>query len=117
MCKTLGIPHHHEFCGEAADVDAQRVAEILSNDPSFTHVSVVHCETSTGIFNNVEKIGEAVKKHAPSKYANSRYGKGFFVKKVCQPWPRNILVGLLFENLWGISPLFQNSKKQHCIKW
>jgi len=35
------------------------VAEILKNDPTFTHVVVVHCETSSGILNPIEEISQA----------------------------------------------------------
>ncbi len=36
------------------------VAAALAADPSITHVGVVHCETTTGIFNPVAAIGEVV---------------------------------------------------------
>jgi 2-aminoethylphosphonate-pyruvate transaminase len=32
----------------------------LNTDPSITHVAVVHCETTTGIINPIEKYGEIV---------------------------------------------------------
>lgn len=41
-----------------ADVD-----EKLTKDPSITHVAVVHCETTTGIMNPIQEIGEIVHKH------------------------------------------------------
>ena len=41
-----------------ADVDA-----ILTEDASITHVSLAHCETSTGIINPVAEIGEVVYRH------------------------------------------------------
>ncbi|MBM1219997.1 2-aminoethylphosphonate--pyruvate transaminase [Ponticoccus sp. SC2-23] len=37
------------------------VAEILTNDPSITHVLAIHCETSSGILNPVEEIAEATR--------------------------------------------------------
>lgn len=43
------------------DVDV--IVEKLATDTSITHVAVVHCETTTGIFNPVQAIGEVVKKH------------------------------------------------------
>lgn len=36
------------------------VAAILAEDPSITHVLVIHCETSSGILNPVGEISEAV---------------------------------------------------------
>ena len=41
-----------------ADVDA-----ILASDTAITHVSVAHCETTTGIINPVAEIGEIVHRH------------------------------------------------------
>jgi len=45
----------------AAPIEIERV---LGSDPSFTHVAVVHCETSTGMINPVREIGEVVSKRA-----------------------------------------------------
>ncbi len=36
---------------------------ILRANPDITHVTMVHCETTTGIFNDLESIGQVVKKH------------------------------------------------------
>ena len=36
------------------------VTEALLNDPSITHVVVVHCETSSGILNPIKEISDAV---------------------------------------------------------
>lgn len=43
----------------------KKVEEILMKDKSITNVAMVHCETTTGIFNPVEEIGQLVRKHAP----------------------------------------------------
>jgi len=42
---------------------ANDVDQILTNRPEITHVSIVHCETTTGIMNDIESIGKVVKKH------------------------------------------------------
>lgn len=39
------------------------VEETLSKDSAITHVAVIHCETTTGIMNPIQKIGEIVHKH------------------------------------------------------
>lgn len=31
--------------------------EVLKNNPTITHIAMVHCETTTGIFNSIEEIG------------------------------------------------------------
>jgi 2-aminoethylphosphonate-pyruvate transaminase len=42
--------------------DANQVAAALERDTSITHVAIVHCETTTGIFNPIQEIGAVVKR-------------------------------------------------------
>jgi 2-aminoethylphosphonate-pyruvate transaminase len=49
--------------GEVQPVDPERTNRALEEDPRITHVAVVHCETTTGMLNPVESIGEAVQAH------------------------------------------------------
>jgi 2-aminoethylphosphonate-pyruvate transaminase len=39
------------------------IEETLNSDSAISHVAVVHCETTTGILNPIEEIGQLVKKH------------------------------------------------------
>ena len=48
---------------------AEAVAKLLEQDKEITHVSMVHCETTSGILNDLESIAKTVKK----------YGKTFLV--------------------------------------
>ena len=41
--------------------------KIVSSDETYTTVAVVHCETSTGIVNDVEAIGQIVKSYQPGE--------------------------------------------------
>ncbi|MCP4362183.1 MAG: 2-aminoethylphosphonate--pyruvate transaminase, partial [Chloroflexi bacterium] len=47
----------------------QEIDDTLAQDPTITHVATVHCETTTGIINQVEEMGEIVR----------RYGRVYFV--------------------------------------
>ena len=42
-------------------VDAEEISEILQKDSSITHVSMVHSETTSGILNDIQAVGKAVK--------------------------------------------------------
>jgi 2-aminoethylphosphonate-pyruvate transaminase len=42
--------------------DAADIASTLANDPAITAVAVVHCETTSGLFNPVREIGEVVRR-------------------------------------------------------
>jgi 2-aminoethylphosphonate-pyruvate transaminase len=56
-------------------VDVQPVADdvdrILTEDHAITNVVVVHCETTTGIINPIEQIGQVVKRHEKSYFVDS----------------------------------------------
>ncbi len=39
------------------------IEETLAQDPAITHIGVVHCETTTGIINQVEAIGGIARRH------------------------------------------------------
>ena len=41
--------------------DASEVARRLAEDPSITHVAMVHSETTSGILNDIQSVGKAVK--------------------------------------------------------
>jgi len=63
ICKVLGrlittIDYREDEPMNAADID-----RALAQDPSITHVAVVHCETSTGILNPLHEIALVVKRH------------------------------------------------------
>lgn len=60
--------YHHINCQvyDAGDLERHELSvldEMLEKDNSITHVAVVHCETTTGMINNIEEIGAVVKKH------------------------------------------------------
>ena len=41
--------------------DAKKVAEILDEDPAITHVAMVHSETTSGLLNDIQSVGNVVK--------------------------------------------------------
>ena len=61
IVKHAGIDY--EICHERYDrvPDADKVKEILKNDPAITHVSMVHSETTSGILNDIESVAKVVK--------------------------------------------------------
>ncbi len=69
MAGVLGIDCATLEFSENAVPDLDAVAKALAADPAVTHVAVIHCETTTGIFNPIDKIGRAVK----------QAGKAYFV--------------------------------------
>ena len=58
-----GINHHVMKFEETQVVDPQAVDDYLAKHPEVTHVSVVHCETTTGVLNPLAAVAEVVKRH------------------------------------------------------
>ncbi|WP_462351447.1 2-aminoethylphosphonate--pyruvate transaminase [Fusobacterium varium] len=61
IAQVLKINNIIEKFGDKDIIDINRVREILESNSDITHVSVVHSETTSGILNPIEKIGELVK--------------------------------------------------------
>ena len=57
----LGIETIIQDSGEVAQPDLRKLRENLNTHSDITHVAVVHCETTTGMLNDIKAIGEEVK--------------------------------------------------------
>jgi 2-aminoethylphosphonate-pyruvate transaminase len=55
-CHVLNYP-------ETALPDVDDIDIILTNDPAISHIAMVHCETTTGMLNPIQAIGQLAKKH------------------------------------------------------
>ncbi|MGP8252030.1 MAG: 2-aminoethylphosphonate--pyruvate transaminase [Terracidiphilus sp.] len=60
IARIHGIETHTIDRPENKKIGADPVAEHLAANPGYTHVAIVHCETTTGILNPVEEVGEVV---------------------------------------------------------
>lgn len=60
IARRLEIEHEELDFDETASLEVRRVAEMLDAHPDLTHVAAVHCETTTGMLNPLEEIGDAV---------------------------------------------------------
>ncbi|KAI8482747.1 hypothetical protein Bbelb_395240 [Branchiostoma belcheri] len=65
ICQAQGLEHKVLNFEETEKVRVEEVEQVLAEDPSFTNVAIVHCETSSGVVNPVEEVGRAVKKLCP----------------------------------------------------
>ncbi len=61
IASHAGIAHEVYRVAYDCIPDAKRIGEILDGDPSITHVSMVHSETTSGILNDAESVGKIVK--------------------------------------------------------
>lgn len=56
----LSYTAYHEHYGRVPS--ARKIEEYLREDPSITHVAMVHSETTSGILNDIASVAEVVKK-------------------------------------------------------
>ena len=61
ICQRQNLPHVIVTQPETEPAAEQKIAACLDADRNLSHVAVVHCETTTGLLNPVERIGEVVK--------------------------------------------------------
>jgi len=64
---SIAAAHHVDSvivrCEENEIPDVARIDRLLADDVDITHVAVVHCETTSGIINPVEALGDVVARH------------------------------------------------------
>ena len=63
IARMLGIGTVELGQVETEPTDLGQVEKILADDPAVTHVAMVHCETTTGMLNPAEAVGEIVGQH------------------------------------------------------
>ena len=63
ISRMLGLDTVELHQAEIESTDLGQVEQMLANDPGITHVAMVHCETTTGMLNPVEAVGEIVHRH------------------------------------------------------
>jgi len=60
MCHAMGRAVETLEWREDEPVDAPRVRERLTDDPSISHVALVHCETTSGVLNPLADVARVV---------------------------------------------------------
>lgn len=63
MADVLKIKNTHISCAEGEIFSSEDLEIKLLEDKEITHVAMVHCETTTGILNPIEKLSSIAKKH------------------------------------------------------
>jgi len=66
ICTVLGRRLTTIDYAEDAQVRPEDVDRALTQDPSITHVALVHCETSTGVLNPLKEVAAIVARHKRS---------------------------------------------------
>lgn len=58
MAAVLGLPHVVHEVAENQSFEVQAVRDILERDKGITHIVMVHCETTTGILNDLTPFAQ-----------------------------------------------------------
>ncbi len=66
ICRILNIPHDVVSFNEIERVKTDIIADKLKSN-TYTLVAIIHCETSSGILNPIEEIGQLVYNHGSNK--------------------------------------------------
>lgn len=66
MLRHARIEHVVLRTAEDVPSDAAALEQTLAQDAAITHVAIVHCETTTGILNDIHAVGQVVKKYSRS---------------------------------------------------
>jgi 2-aminoethylphosphonate-pyruvate transaminase len=70
ICQLLDVKCSMLSFPEDRAVNVSKVEEYLRKNNDYTHIGVIHNETTAGVLNDVEAIGQLVKKYMPSKFLN-----------------------------------------------
>ncbi|XP_078001341.1 bifunctional phosphonoacetaldehyde hydrolase/aminoethylphosphonate transaminase-like [Glandiceps talaboti] len=65
MCEIHGIDKMVLHFPEDQCVDIQKVEECLQSNV-FTNIAIIHCETTSGVLNDVSKVGNLIRKYNPA---------------------------------------------------
>ena len=99
IADRLKIPHKILKAPETSGFDTYQLISHLETDDDITHVAAVHCETTTGILNDIAEIGNIV----------SEYGKIFIVDAMSS-------FGGIPIDLWELKIDFMISSANKCIQ-
>jgi len=61
IAQVLGIAYAQLDFGETGEIDLDTLVLTLSEDATISHVAVVHCETTTGMLNDIATVGKIIK--------------------------------------------------------
>ncbi|CAH0530253.1 2-aminoethylphosphonate--pyruvate transaminase [Vibrio hippocampi] len=63
IADCLNIANLRIAPGEVQQPDLQQLEDILKTDQAISHVAIVHCETTTGMLNPIEKVATLAKQY------------------------------------------------------
>ncbi|HEV8097331.1 MAG TPA: 2-aminoethylphosphonate--pyruvate transaminase, partial [Burkholderiales bacterium] len=71
ICRYLARKVTVQKYADDAPVRPEDIDRLLAQDPTITHVALVHCETSAGLLNPLHEIAEVAARHGKSLIADA----------------------------------------------
>lgn len=56
MAQLMDINHYAFNCGEVNEPDVEAMEAVLKGDAGISHIAMVHCETTTGMLNPLQRV-------------------------------------------------------------
>ncbi|ELT93050.1 hypothetical protein CAPTEDRAFT_153068 [Capitella teleta] len=86
ICRVLGINYQISSFPEDSFIRGEDAKVLLERDGPFSMLSIVHCETSSGVINRIEEVGDVLKEFPETAYfvdAMSSFGAVPIDMKLC----------------------------------
>ena len=78
IAKVLKIETVQVKFKEEDKVDLKKIEDSLKSNQDLTHICMVHCETSTGMFNPIKEVGELAKKYSKKYFVDAMSSFGAY---------------------------------------
>lgn len=101
MAAVMGMTCDVVTFPERTVADAGEINRRLATDPTITHVAVVHCETTSGLFNPIDRIGAIVHRHKRSFIVDAMSSFGAAYIKM-QDWHIDWLISSANKCIEGV---------------
>lgn len=93
IAKRLPIPYEVLDFGETGPLDLDAVNSTLQADRTISHVAMVHCETSTGMLNSIQDVGNVVIRHSRSLIVDAMSSFGAIPLNMSHYWVDYLVAG------------------------
>ena len=101
ICEHAGIAYEQYSEPYGRIPDAAEIARRLDTDPTITHVSMIHSETTSGILNDIEAAARAAKEHGATFIVDAMSSFGG-VDIPVQEWGIDFLVSSANKCIQGV---------------
>lgn len=78
IAKVLKIETVQVKFKEEEKIDPEKIEDAIKSNQNLTHICMVHCETSTGMFNPIKEVGELANKYKKQYFVDAMSSFGAY---------------------------------------